>query len=103
MADKMKKLEIKKADLTNEEHCNAILNLTDAYARDPMGMNKPLPDEVKNSLIEKLRAFPCNVHFIAYMDGRPAGLANCVFWVLNILRCKGPQRARPGRKSGIQG
>lgn len=75
----MQKLEIIKADLDNEEHGNAILQITDAYARDPMGMGRSLTQQVKDSLIEKLRDFPCSIHFIAFMDGEPAGVANCVF------------------------
>lgn len=75
----MRKLEIVKADLSNEEHSNAILTITDAYARDPMGLNRPLTENVKNTLIENLNNFPCNLHFIAFMDGKPAGVANCVF------------------------
>lgn len=75
----MKTLEIIKADLSNKEHSNAIVVVTDAYARDPMGMNCPLSDDVKSTLIEKLKNFPCNLHFIAFMEGKPAGVANCVF------------------------
>lgn len=75
----MKKLTISKADLSRQEHVSAVLELTDAYARDPMGMNRPLPEEVKNTLIESLKDFPCNLHFIAWVDGEAAGIANCVF------------------------
>jgi ribosomal protein S18 acetylase RimI-like enzyme len=75
----MQKLEIIKADLSNKVHGDAIIQITDAYAKDPMGLERPLSDDVKNTLIDKLREFPCNVHFIAFMDGEPAGVANCVF------------------------
>ncbi len=75
----MQKLEIIKADLNNEQHSSAILELTDAYAKDPMGLSAPLKEEVKNKLIEELKKFPCNIHFIAFMNGDPAGVANCVF------------------------
>lgn len=75
----MKKLKIEKADLSDKSHAEAILNLTDAYARDPMGMNSPLTREVKSILIERLKEFPVSLHLIAFMDGEPAGLANCVY------------------------
>ena len=75
----MKKLEIIKADLTNSIHAEAVLKLTDLYARDPMGKKSPLTDEVKSTLIEKLREFPCSLNFIAFMDSEAAGIANCVF------------------------
>lgn len=75
----MRKLEIVKADLSVESHSRAVLELTDAYARDPMGMNRPLADDVKNTLINKLQEFPCNIHLIAFFDEKAAGIANCVF------------------------
>ncbi len=75
----MQKLEIIKADLDNDVHGKAILQITDAYARDPLGMGQSLPQQVKDSLIEKLRDFQCSIHFIAFMDEEPVGVANCVF------------------------
>lgn len=75
----MKKLEIVRADLSNNEHRQAVLNLTDMYARDPMGMNRSLSDDTKARLIDELQKFPCNIHLLAYVDGEPAGIANCVF------------------------
>lgn len=75
----MQKLEIIKADLENKQHSSAIIDLTDSYAKDPMGLNGPLKKEVKNKLIDELKKFPCNFHFIAFMDGNPAGVANCVY------------------------
>lgn len=75
----MQKLEIIKADLENKTHSNAILELTNSYAKDPMGLDGPLKEEVKKKLIDELKKFPCNLHFIALMDGNPAGVANCVF------------------------
>lgn len=75
----MQELEIIKADLSNKVHGDAIIQITDAYAKDPMGLERPLSGEVKNTLIDKLKEFPCNVHFIAFMDNEPAGVANCVF------------------------
>lgn len=75
----MQKMEIIKADLDNEKHSSAILDLTNSYAKDPMGLDSPLKNEVKKKLIDELKKFPCNLHFIAFMDGKPAGVANCVF------------------------
>lgn len=75
----MQKMEIIKADLDNEKHSSAILDLTNSYAKDPMGLDGPLKDDVKKKLISELKKFPCNLHFIAFMNGDPAGVANCVF------------------------
>lgn len=75
----MKELEIVIADLTKDSHSRAVLEITDMYAQDPMGMNRPLPEDTKSKLIDELRKFPCNLHLIAFIDGEPAGIANCVF------------------------
>lgn len=75
----MRKLEIVKADLSNKEHQQAVLDITDMYAQDPMGMNRSLSEDTKANLIEELRKFPCNLHLIAYVDENAAGIANCVF------------------------
>lgn len=75
----MRKLEIVRADLSNQEHQQAILDITDMYAQDPMGMNRSLGEETKANLIEELKNFPCNMHLIAYVDENAAGIANCVF------------------------
>ena len=52
----MVKVEIVEADLDRPEHQKAVLELTDAYARDSMGNGKPLSDEVRRNLIPGLRA-----------------------------------------------
>ena len=75
----MRKLEIVRADLSNKEHQQAILDITDMYARDPMGMNRSLSEATKANLIQELIKFPCNLHLIAYVDENAAGIANCVF------------------------
>ncbi|MCC5913568.1 MAG: GNAT family N-acetyltransferase [Balneolaceae bacterium] len=75
----MKKLEIVAADLNNPNHAEAILEATDQYARDPMGQKKPLSSDIKSVLIERLKEFPCYIGFIAFFEGKPAGVANCVY------------------------
>lgn len=75
----MKELEIVRADLTKEAHREAVLNITDMYAQDPMGMNRSLSEKTKVRLIDELQKFPCNLHLIAFVDGEAAGIANCVF------------------------
>lgn len=65
------------AEYENPEHAAAIIDILDAYSRDPMGQNKPLEQEVRDNLIPELDAFPTAVSILAYADGEPAGLANC--------------------------
>jgi hypothetical protein len=38
------------ADLDRPEHQQAVLELTDAYARDPMGNGKPLSEKVRRPI-----------------------------------------------------
>lgn len=75
----MEKLEIVQTDLSKSEHAESVVMITDQYARDPMGLNRPLSDEIKTNLIARLKAFPCYVGFLAFFDGKPAGVANCVY------------------------
>ena len=73
----MGKVEIVEADLDRSEHQNAVLELTDAYARDPMGNGKPLSDEVRRALIPGLQQHPTTVIFLAYEGNNAIGIANC--------------------------
>jgi ribosomal protein S18 acetylase RimI-like enzyme len=75
----MKKLEILEADFTNEKHCQAIVNVTNRYAEDPMGLGDSLPDNTRTNLIHELSQFPTMICFIAFFDGEVAGVANCFF------------------------
>lgn len=83
----MQQLEIIEADLENEEHAAAILAITDAYALDPMGLKRPLNDDVKAVLIRELYHFPGSISFIAMLNNKPVGLANC-FYGFSTFRAK---------------
>jgi len=71
------KVEIVEADLDRPEHQHAVLELTDAYARDPMGNGKPLSDEVRRALIPGLQQHPTTIIFLAYEGNNAIGIANC--------------------------
>jgi len=73
----MPAIEIVEADLSRPEHQDAVVSLIDAYARDPVGNGAPLPEAVRNALIPGLRAHPTTLVFIAYKEGKPAGVAVC--------------------------
>ncbi len=75
----MKHLEILEADYSNRHHADAILNLTNRYAQDPMGLGDSLPEETRKDLIKELKNFPTSLTLIAFMNGKPAGLANCFY------------------------
>ena len=68
---------IVEADLNRLDHQQAVLDLTDAYAADPMGSGRPLPERVRALLIPGLRAQPTVVIFLAYDGADPIGIATC--------------------------
>jgi GNAT superfamily N-acetyltransferase len=73
----MQSIEIVHADLGRSEHQRAVVDLIDAYSRDPMGDGKPLDDDVKRRLIPGLREHPTTVIFLAFDGERPVGIALC--------------------------
>ena len=73
----MQKVKIVEADLDRPDHQYAVLDLTDAYARDPMGNGRPLSEEVRHNLIPGLQKHPTTVIFLAFEGGSAIGIANC--------------------------
>ncbi|ADU11986.1 GNAT family N-acetyltransferase [Asticcacaulis excentricus] len=69
--------DILRADYLNPTHAQAILTLMQVYAKDPMGGGTPLSDDVAEALVERLAAFPTAFAVLAFVEGQPAGLANC--------------------------
>ena len=74
MSDEIKIID---ADLTNVDHQHAIIAMLDAYMRDPMGGNMPMPESTRRNLIPGLRAHPARYIFLAYSNETPVGLAIC--------------------------
>lgn len=76
----MSRYHVRTAELDRPEHQRAVLDLTDAYARDAMGDGRPLAPEVKARLIDGLRAHPTTLIFLAldrHADEQPVGIATC--------------------------
>ncbi|RMX05653.1 GNAT family N-acetyltransferase [Corticibacter populi] len=71
-------LEIILADLRLPNHANALVELLDAYARDPMGGSEPLPQRTREQLPAALAARPGAHVILAFVDGQPAGLLNAI-------------------------
>ena len=70
-------VEVIAADLQRPDHQQAVLVLTDAYARDPMGGGTPLPAATRERLVPALQRHPTTLIFLAYINGREVGLATC--------------------------
>jgi len=71
-------LTVLPVDYHNVEHRHALVMLLDAYARDPMGGGEGLAEDVKARLCDDLAARPDAASFIAWRDGQPVGLVNCI-------------------------
>jgi len=70
-------VDITEADLDNSDHQDAILQLLDAYSRDPMGDGRPLSERTYKELIPALQRHPTTIIFLAYAGGKPVGIAVC--------------------------
>ena len=70
-------IEVFEVDLALSDVQYAVVELLDAYSRDPMGNGAPLPADVRHALIAGLREHPTTLVFIAYVGAAPAGLAIC--------------------------
>ncbi len=66
------------ADYGDRTHRDAVLNLLDAYARDPMGGGEPLPDWTRAHLLDEMARRPGIFSLLAFVDDAPVGLANCI-------------------------
>lgn len=74
----MKKIKIIEADLSDKNHADAVLFLTNEYAKDPMGLEEPLSEDIQSKLIKQMKNTPNVFSLIAFVDGEPAGIANCI-------------------------
>lgn len=79
-------VDIVVADYADPAHAAAVLDLLDAYARDPFGGATPLDAAVRKDLIGALAARPGAFSVLAIADGSPVGLANC-FEGFSTFRC----------------
>ena len=70
-------LTVALADYADPLDASDVVNLTDAYARDPMGGGAPLLPDVRERLVDGLATQPGAFSLIARVDGEPAGIANC--------------------------
>lgn len=80
-------LHIVKADYADPTHARLLIDLLDAYARDPMGGGEPLRPEVRERLVPALAQRPTAFSVLAFAGDRPAGLVNC-FEGFSTFACK---------------
>jgi GNAT superfamily N-acetyltransferase len=71
-------IDIFMADYCNPAHARALVDLLDAYARDPAGGGAPLPDAVRAGLPAALASRPQAFSVLAFDGAQPVGLINCI-------------------------
>jgi ribosomal protein S18 acetylase RimI-like enzyme len=64
-------------DLGDAAHGAALVQLLDHYASEPMGGGTPLSSSVREGLVSALRKQPNYLGFLAFIEERAVGLANC--------------------------
>lgn len=80
-------VEFSLARWDNVDDCSAVVQLLDAYARDPMGGGTPLSEHAREHLPQAMAATPGAFSVIGRIQGRPVALANC-FMTLSTFACK---------------
>ncbi|MFD2167018.1 GNAT family N-acetyltransferase [Thalassotalea euphylliae] len=71
-------VSVELVDYDNPEQVEELIELLDGYARDPMGGGEPLSEATRQNLPRALAERDFLFSVIAYVDGKPAGLANCI-------------------------
>jgi GNAT superfamily N-acetyltransferase len=70
--------QIVDADLADPRHASALVELLDAYARDPMGGGEPLKATVRKNLARELGRREAVHVLLAFVGEEAAGLAICM-------------------------
>ena len=73
----MSQIEIFEANLGITLHSQAVIDLINSYAADPMGMGEPLPPDVQKNLIAGLTQHPTTIIFLAFHEGKAVGIITC--------------------------
>lgn len=81
------KVDVQIIDYLDPKQAQDMIYLLNQYALDPMGGKTPLSTNVKENLTDALSKVPNAFSVICYLDGKPAGLANC-FTGFSTFKCK---------------
>jgi len=80
-------LDIRLVDWENQEDCQTVVSLLDAYAKDPMGGSAPSTQYVRDNLATSMAATPGAFSAVGFLNDKPVALANC-FTTLSTFACK---------------
>ena len=78
MTQPVSDLRVCRADYRHPAHGQALVDLLDAYARDPAGGGQPLSDFAKTHLVNALAVRPQAFSVLAFDGAQPVGLVNCI-------------------------
>ncbi len=73
----MEETKIIEANLDLTLHSQAVLELSNLYAADPMGNGQSLSPEVAKELIPGLSEHPTTIIFLAFKENKAVGIATC--------------------------
>lgn len=68
---------IREPDWNDPADCEAVVNLIDAYAQEPIEGAQPLPVSSREKLVDGLRNQPGGLVLLATVDEQPVGIAVC--------------------------
>ena len=71
-------IDIVRARYGDPTHATALVDLQDAYARDPAGGGEALSDFARDNLVSQLAARPFVVSVLAFDGDTPVGLINAI-------------------------
>ena len=71
-------LQVMQANYADPLHAQAVVDLLDAYARDPAGGGEPLSDFARQRLVPELAARPTAFSVLAFEGSQAVGLVNCI-------------------------
>lgn len=72
------KVHIVRADYANAEHARALVDMLDAYARDPAGGGHALSEFSRTHLVAELAVRPQAFSVLAFDGAQVVGLVNCI-------------------------
>ncbi len=70
-------IEIIQANLDNPKHAADIVKIVDLFARDPMGQDEALEEEVRVDMIAEMKKIPTTMTYMAYHEGKVLGIVTC--------------------------
>lgn len=80
-------ITIRKAELSDPQQAQAVVDLLNRYALHPMGGGEALPEFTRRHLIDELKKHDEFSALLAYDGAKPVGLCNC-FKGFSTFACK---------------